>query len=136
MGTGSRQQAPRAPARLSRTSSNGNSPWCASYWRGNGEGEGLEGDRNREGCSEEVREVLPELRCELGSSVGGDVRRKAVTSNQFTQEGTSHVFVTYASQGDCFWPASDSIHHCEEVCETFREREWPYEIHIHMVKSE
>ena len=26
--------------------------------------------------------------------------------------------------------------HCEEVCETFREREWPCEIHIHMVKSE
>ena len=47
--------------------------------------------------SEEVREVLPELRCELVSSVGGDVRRKAVTSNPSTQEGISHIFGTYAS---------------------------------------
>ena len=47
--------------------------------------------------SEEVREVLPELRCELGSSVGGDIRKKAVTSNPSTQEGISHVFGTYAS---------------------------------------
>ena len=55
MGTGSRQQDPRAPARLSRTSSKGNGPWCTSDWRGNGEGEGLEGDRNREGCCEQYQ---------------------------------------------------------------------------------
>ena len=73
--------------------------------------------------SEEVREILPELGRELGSSVSGDIGWEAITSNPTTQEGINHIFGICVSQGNCFWPASDSVHHCEEVGETLGGRE-------------
>ena len=86
--------------------------------------------------SEVVREILPELGRELGSSVRGDIGGEAITSNPTTQEGISHIFGIFGSQGNCFWPASDSVYRCKEECETLGAREWPYKIHIHMVEME
>ena len=51
---------------------------------------------------EEIREILPELGRELGSSVRGDIGGKAITINPTTQEGISHIFGICASQGNCF----------------------------------
>ena len=84
----------------------------------------------------EIRKILPELGHELGSSVRGNIRGKATTSNPTTQEGISHIFIICASQGNCFWPASDSVHHCEKLDENIGGREWPYKIYIHMVETE
>ena len=74
--------------------------------------------------SKEVREFLPELGHELGSSVRRHIGGKAIMSNPTTEEGISHIFDIYATQRNCFWPASDSVHHCEEVGETLGGREW------------
>ena len=55
-------------------------------------------------------------------------------SNPSTQEGISHIFGICACQVKCFWPGSDSVHNYEEVGTTLGGEEWPYKIHIHMVK--
>ena len=75
--------------------------------------------------SEEVREILPGLGRELRSLVRGDIGGEAITSNPTTQESISHIFVFGASQGNCFWPASNSVYHCEEVGETLGGRSGP-----------
>ena len=38
-------------------------------------------------------------------------------------------------EGNGLWPARKSIYHCEEVGETIGGWQWPYIIHVNMVKS-
>ena len=86
-------------------------------------------------CSEDFRQLLPQVGFKLPSLIGCDHRRDAKARDPPLDERRSCCFSSNVSQWKCFWPPRKSVYAGEQVCASVRRRQGPYQVQVDVVKA-